>query len=88
MVRVRRRGMTIGGWTLNSNLRVQLLMQKHGIRARGKRRSRVATTDNRRDLPIAPNLLNRNFTPAGPSQAWTGDITYSTPSQRSPPAWG
>ena len=50
-------------------------MQKHGIRARGKRRFRV-TTDSRHDLPIAPNLLNRNFTLAGPNQVWTGDITY------------
>jgi putative transposase len=56
--------------------RVQRLMQKHGIRARGKRRFRVMTTDSRHDLPIAPNLLNRNFTPAGPNQAWTGDLTY------------
>ena len=55
--------------------RVQRLMQKHGIRARGKRRFRV-TTDSRHDLPIAPNLLNRNFTLAGPNQVWTGDITY------------
>jgi hypothetical protein len=36
--------------------RVQRLMQKHGIRARGKRRFRVATTDSRHDLPIAPNV--------------------------------
>jgi putative transposase len=56
--------------------RVQRLMQKHGIRARGKRRFRLVTTDSRHDLPIAPNLLNRNFAPAGPNQAWTGDITY------------
>jgi putative transposase len=56
--------------------RVQRLMQKHGIRARGKRRFRVVTTDSHHDLPIAPNLLNRNFTPAGPNQAWTGDLTY------------
>ena len=56
--------------------RVQRLMQQHGIRARGKRRFRVATTDSRHDLPVAPNLLNRNFTPAGPNQAWAGDITY------------
>ena len=56
--------------------RVQRLMQQHGIRARGKRRFRVATTDSRHDLPIAPNLLNRNFTPAAPNQAWSGDITY------------
>src|SRR5450631_649923 len=45
-------------------LRVQTLMQEHGLRARGKRRFRVTTTDSRHGLPIAPN------------QAWTGDITY------------
>ena len=56
--------------------RVQRLMQQHGIRARGKRRFRVTTTDSRHDLPIAPNLLNRNFAPAAPNQVWSGDITY------------
>ena len=56
--------------------RVQRLMQQHGIRARGKRRFRLMTTDSRHSLPIAPNLLNRNFTVAEPNQAWTGDITY------------
>jgi len=57
-------------------LRVQRLMQKHGIRARGKRRFRVVTTDSRHDLPIAPNLLNRNFAPDAPNRVWSGDITY------------
>ena len=52
--------------------RVQRLMQKHGIQARGKRRFRVSTTDSRHDLPIAPNVLNRNFTVAAPNQAWVG----------------
>jgi putative transposase len=57
--------------------RVQRLMQQHGIQARGKRRFRVTTTtDSRHDLPIAPNLLNRNFTAAAPNQAWVGDFTY------------
>jgi transposase InsO family protein len=56
--------------------RVQRLMQQHGIRARGKRRFRVTTTDSRHDLPIAPNLLNRNFSPQTLNQAWSGDITY------------
>jgi putative transposase len=56
--------------------RVQRLMQQHGIRARGRRRFRVNTTDSRHGLPIAPNLLNRNFTVAAPNQTWTGDITY------------
>jgi putative transposase len=56
--------------------RVQRLMQEHGIRARGKRRFRVMTTDSRHDLPIAPNLLDRNFTVAAPNTAWAGDVTY------------
>ena len=56
--------------------RVQRLMQEHGIQARGKRRFRVMTTDSRHDLPIAPNLLDRNFTVVTPNTAWSGDITY------------
>jgi transposase InsO family protein len=56
--------------------RVQRLMQKHGIRARGKQRFRVMTTDSRHDLPIAPNVLDRQFTVAAPNQAWVGDLTY------------
>jgi putative transposase len=56
--------------------RVQRLMQAHGIRARGKRRFRIATTDSRHGLPIAPNVLDRNFTVAAPNQVWVGDVTY------------
>ena len=56
--------------------RVQRLMQQHGIRARGKRRFRVTTTDSRHGLPIVPKLLDRNFTVAKPNQVWVGDITY------------
>jgi transposase InsO family protein len=55
--------------------RVQTLMQRHGIRAKGRRRFKV-TTDSRHDLPIAPNLLNREFSVAAPDKVWAGDITY------------
>jgi putative transposase len=51
-------------------------MKKHGIHARGKRKFRVTTTDSKHNLPIAPNLLNRNFVVAAPNQAWVGDFTY------------
>jgi putative transposase len=56
--------------------RVQQLMQQHGIRARGKRRFRVTTTQSRPGLPVAENLLNRQFTVIAPNQVWAGDITY------------
>ena len=44
--------------------RVERMMRQNGIRARGKRRFRVCTTDSNHALPIAPNLLARNFTVA------------------------
>ena len=56
--------------------RVQLAMQQNGLRARGKRRFRVVTTDSNHALPIAPNLLARNFTVAVANTVWAGDITY------------
>ena len=55
--------------------RVRRLMKEHGIKARGKRKF-VATTDSQHNLPIAPNLLNRNFQPDAPDRVWTSDITY------------
>jgi hypothetical protein len=55
--------------------RVRKLMQRHGIKARGKRKF-VVTTDSKHDLAVAPNLLQRNFTPASPNAVWAGDITY------------
>jgi putative transposase len=55
--------------------RERKLMKLHGIKARGKRKF-VATTDSRHNLPIAQNLLERNFTPEAPNQVWTSDITY------------
>ena len=33
------------------------------------------TTDSKHNLPIAPNLLERNFTVAAPNRAWVSDIT-------------
>ena len=47
--------------------RVRKLMQRHGIKARGKKKF-VVTTDSKHDLPIAPNLLQRNFSPQAPNQ--------------------
>jgi len=58
-----------------SKERVERLMQENGIRAKHKRRFKV-TTDSKHNLPVAPNLLARNFQPEAPNQVWTSDITY------------
>jgi len=58
-----------------SKARVERLMRENGIRARHKRRYK-ATTDSKHTLPVAPNLLDRQFTPAAPNQAWGADLTY------------
>ena len=55
--------------------RVRKLMAQHGIRARHKRKY-IATTNSNHDLPVAPNLLARNFTATAPNRVWTSDITY------------
>ncbi len=46
--------------------RVRRLMQRHGIRAKGKRKF-VVTTDSAHRLPVAPDLVQRRFTPAAPN---------------------
>ena len=69
MRELRRRGLPA------SKERVERLMRDNGIRARHKRRFK-ATTDSRHTLPVAPNLLDRNFQPAAPNQAWCADLTY------------
>lgn len=55
--------------------KVERLMKKNGIRAKTKRKFRV-TTDSKHNLPVAPNLLDRNFSPEKPNQVWASDITY------------
>ena len=55
--------------------RVARLMSANGIRAKRKRKY-VVTTDSKHDLPIAANLLKRNFTAHSPDKVWLTDITY------------
>jgi putative transposase len=56
--------------------RIERLMRRHGIRAIMARPRRVRTTDSSHDLPIAPNLLGRNFIATAPNRIWLADITY------------
>jgi transposase InsO family protein len=41
-----------------------------------KRRFRVATTDSRHGLAVAPNLLAQDFRTTRPDEVWAADITY------------
>lgn len=58
-----------------SKNRVAKIMQAAGIQAR-KRRKFKATTDSRHKYPIAPNVLDRNFSATRPGEIWVSDITY------------
>lgn len=67
------------GWS-SSRPRIARLMAQMGI-ASQIRRKWIVTTDSRHRLPVAPNLLDRRFTPSGLGQVWVSDITY-LPSQQ------
>jgi transposase InsO family protein len=58
-----------------SRKRVERLMKETGLRAR-RRRKRVRTTDSRHRLPVAGNILNRDFRAEYPGEKWVSDITY------------
>ena len=53
---------------------VKIMQQEH-IWAVHKRKFRV-TTDSQHELPVAGNLLARNFTADRPNEKWVSDITY------------
>src|SRR5262249_59135070 len=55
---------------------VAKLMCAHDIRAKTARRFRVRTTDSNPDLPVADNLLDRQFNPAAANEVGLADITY------------
>ena len=55
--------------------RVARLMRENGLVALCRRRYRT-TTDSKHSFPIAPNLLERDFTAYGPDESWVTDITF------------
>lgn len=55
--------------------RMKRLRKAAGIRCIHKLKFRV-TTNSKHKLPIAPNLLNRQFSPSAPNQVCATDITY------------
>jgi putative transposase len=63
------RGISVGRFN------VRRLMRQAGLRPVWKRKF-VHTTDSKHDLPIAPNILARQFNPEAPNKAYGSDITY------------
>ena len=58
-----------------SRKRVARIMRELGLVGRRKRRFK-ATTDSKHNLPVAENVLDRNFEVDAPDVAWVTDITY------------
>jgi transposase InsO family protein len=54
---------------------VARIMQEAGIAAKTKRKFRQ-TTDSNHSLPVAQNVLDREFNPEQPNQSWVADVTY------------
>lgn len=64
-----------GGVACSRN-RVARLMKRAGIAAKRRRVYKVTTTDSKHSYPVAPNLLNRQFSAERPNEKWLTDITY------------
>ena len=62
-------GVRVGIW------RIKRIRKKLGIRCKQKRRFK-ATTDSGHRLPVAENLLARQFKVCKPNTVWVSDITY------------
>ena len=76
---------SLGSRTLAKNLRkegfkigrdkTRRLMKVLNLRVKQKCKYKV-TTDSKHHFPVAENVLNRQFSPQAPNQAWGVDITY------------
>ena len=58
-----------------SRPRIARLLKEEGLAVKTKKKFRV-TTDSKHNLPVAKNILNREFTVDEPNKVYTGDITY------------
>lgn len=62
------------GETIGEN-RVANRMKVLQIQAKAGKKFKV-TTDSEHDYPVAPNVLQQDFTATAPNQKWVSDITY------------
>jgi transposase InsO family protein len=50
------------------------VLRQAGIHSRRRPKRRVRTTDSRHNRPVAPNLLQRDFSADAPNEKCVGDI--------------
>jgi len=55
--------------------RIKRIKRKLGIYCKQKKKFKV-TTDSKHTLPLAENVLNRQFKTTSPNKVWVSDITY------------
>jgi len=58
-----------------SRKRISTVMKDLNLKVKMKRRYKN-TTDSNHNLPISPNILNRDFYASNPDEKYVGDITY------------
>ena len=59
-----------------SRRRIKNIMKDLNLSVKMKKRFIVNTTNSNHNLPISPNILNRNFSSFLPDTKYVGDITY------------
>jgi len=59
----------------HNHKKVEKIMKENGISAKRKKKFKI-TTDSNHKLPIAENVLNRQFQTEEKDKVWVSDITY------------
>jgi len=57
--------------------RVYRIMKANGLKSKTARKYKPQTTDSKHNLPVAENILNREFSAEKPCQKWVSDIRTS-----------
>ena len=55
---------------------IAAIMREHDLCGKSPRKRMPRTTDSHHAKPIAPNVIERDFTATAPDQKWVADITY------------
>lgn len=67
---LRKRGLACSPNTVHADYK------RRGLKSVVKKKHRICTTDSKHNLPVAKNVLNRDFTASKPNEKWVTDITY------------